>query len=179
MQLKLDYMGPWKFVRFHLCIINCSMERKGSPSWVDRVLLLFSPSAYTCTRYPSMVIWWFWRALSHKYLLANLSRLFSPFHNMQNVDMEKYPESAVGFLAYLAIGITRVSASLIFYSGETPSITATHPAVPVFLRLGAGEIRPQQFLSSSLWGMAFARLEPFLLDPEWSQSDSRGTCYVG
>ena len=78
------------------------MERKGSPSWVDRVLLLFSPSAYTCTRYPSMVIWWFWRALSHKYLLANLSRLFSPFHNMQNVDMEKYPDSAVGFLAYLA-----------------------------------------------------------------------------
>ena len=111
--------------------------------------------------------------------LENLCHLFSPFHNMQNVDMEKYPDSPVGFLAYLAIGIAHVSASLISYPGETPSMTATSPAVPVFLRLGAGEVRPQQFLSSSLRGMAFAGLEPFLLDPEWSQSGSRGTCYVG
>ena len=85
----------------------------------------------------------------------------------------------VGFLAYLAIGIARVSASLSSYPGESPSMTATSPAVPVFLRLGAGEVRLQQFLSSSLWGMAFAGLEPFLLDPEWSQSGSRETCYVG
>lgn len=116
--------------------------------------------------------------MSHKSVLANLS-LFSPFHNMQNVDMEKYPDSPVGFLAYLAIGIAPVSASRISYPGETPSITVTHPAVPIFLRLGAGEVRPQQFLSSSLRGMAFAGLEPFLLDPEWSQSGCRGTCYVG
>ena len=113
------------------------------------------------------------------HLLENLCHLFSPFHNMQNVDMEKYPDSPVGFLAYLAIGIAHVSASLISYPGETPSMTATSPAVPVFLRLGSGEVRPQQFLSSSLRGMAFAGLEPFLLDPEWSQSGSRGTCYVG
>jgi len=59
--------------------------------------------------------------------------------------MEKYPDSPVGFLAYLAIGIARVSASLSSYPGESPSMTATSPAVPVFLRLGAGEVRLQQF----------------------------------
>lgn len=40
----------------------------------------------------------------------------------------------------------------------------------MFLRLGAGEVRPQQCLSPALGVMVIVGLEPFLLDPEWSQA---------
>lgn len=40
----------------------------------------------------------------------------------------------------------------------------------MFLRLGAGEVRPQRCLSPALGVMVIVGLEPFLLDPEWNQA---------
>lgn len=94
----------------------------------------------------------------------------------------KDSEPLVGFLAGLGIGIASVLANLCC-PVEKLKRNATRPQCSRSLELELERAAHNRCVPHALEIMASARLEPFLLDPEWSQAflaaENRQSCSCG